>query len=188
MMRPLAGLKVIEFEGIGPGPLAGRMLADLGAEVVAVVRPDKAKLGDPDRPLSEGPLRRGKRIVALDLKRPEARRGGAGADRDGRRADRGQSARRDGAARPRPRRLRQAQSAARLRPHDRLGAGRSARSSRGPRSQLSGAERRACRSPPATGRRRSPRRRSSATEAARSASPSGWSPRSSPPAGAARAA
>ncbi len=72
MIRPLAGLKVIEFEGIGPGPLAGRMLADLGAEVVAVVRPDKAPLGDPDRPLSESPLRRGKRIVALNLKRPEA--------------------------------------------------------------------------------------------------------------------
>ncbi|HEY1887313.1 MAG TPA: CaiB/BaiF CoA-transferase family protein, partial [Roseiarcus sp.] len=72
MIRPLAGLKVIEFEGIGPGPLAGRMLADLGTEVVAVVRPDKAKLGDPDRPLTEGPLRRGKRIVALNLKRPEA--------------------------------------------------------------------------------------------------------------------
>jgi alpha-methylacyl-CoA racemase len=72
MIRPLAGLKVIEFEGIGPGPLAGRMLADLGAEVVAVVRPDKAKLGDPDKPLLEGPLRRGKRIVALNLKRPDA--------------------------------------------------------------------------------------------------------------------
>ena len=71
MMRPLAGLKVVEFEGIGPGPLAGRMLADLGADVVAVVRPGKAQLGDPDRPLSEGPLRRGKRIVALNLKRPE---------------------------------------------------------------------------------------------------------------------
>ena len=70
-MHPLAGLKVIEFEGIGPGPLAGRMLADLGAEVVAVVRPDKAPLGDPDRPLSEGPLRRGKRVVPLNLKRPE---------------------------------------------------------------------------------------------------------------------
>ena len=71
-MHPLAGLKVIEFEGIGPGPLAGRMLADLGAEVVAVVRPNKAPLGDPDKPLSEGPLRRGKRVVPLNLKRPEA--------------------------------------------------------------------------------------------------------------------
>ena len=47
MMCPLAGLRVIEFEGIGPGPLAGRMLADLGAEVVAVVRPNKTPLGDP---------------------------------------------------------------------------------------------------------------------------------------------
>ena len=72
MIRPLAGLKVVEFEGIGPGPLAGRMLADLGAEVVAIVRPDKAKLGDPNRPLSDSPLRRGKRIVALDLKRSGA--------------------------------------------------------------------------------------------------------------------
>jgi alpha-methylacyl-CoA racemase len=73
MMRPLAGLKVVEFEGIGPGPLAGRMLADLGAEVVAIVRPNKVPLGDPDRPLSEGPLRRGKKVVALNLKRAEER-------------------------------------------------------------------------------------------------------------------
>ena len=72
MIRPLAGLKVIEFEGIGPGPLAGRMLADHGAEVVAVVRPMKATLGNPDRAPSYDPLRRGKRVVALDLKRPEA--------------------------------------------------------------------------------------------------------------------
>jgi alpha-methylacyl-CoA racemase len=72
MIRPLAGLKVIEFEGIGPGPLAGRMLADLGADVVAVVRPDKAALGDPNRPFPDDPLRRGKRVVALDLKRAEA--------------------------------------------------------------------------------------------------------------------
>ena len=42
--------------------------------VVAVVRPDKAALGDPDRPLSDDPLRRGKRIVALDLKRARSRR------------------------------------------------------------------------------------------------------------------
>jgi alpha-methylacyl-CoA racemase len=71
MIHPLAGLSVIEFEGIGPGPLAGRMLADLGADVVAVVRPDKPALGDPERPLSDNSLRRGKRIVSLDLKRRE---------------------------------------------------------------------------------------------------------------------
>ena len=33
MNPPLAGIRVVEFEGIGPGPLAGRMLADMGAEV-----------------------------------------------------------------------------------------------------------------------------------------------------------
>ena len=72
MLRPLAGLKVVEFEGIGPGPLAGRMLADHGAEVVAVVRPGKAVLGNPDHAATGDPLRRGKRVVELDLKRPEA--------------------------------------------------------------------------------------------------------------------
>ena len=72
MLCPLAGLKVIEFEGIGPGPLAGRMLADHGAEVVAVVRPYKAALGNPDPAAAGEPLRRGKTVVALDLKRPEA--------------------------------------------------------------------------------------------------------------------
>ena len=72
MLRPLAGLTIIEFEGIGPGPLAGRMLADHGAEVTAIVRPMKAAIGNPESTSGEDPLRRGKRVVALDLKRPEA--------------------------------------------------------------------------------------------------------------------
>jgi alpha-methylacyl-CoA racemase len=72
MLRPLTGLKVIEFEGIGPGPLAGRMLADHGAEVIAVVRPNKVTLGNPDRVGAEDPLRRGKRIIELDLKQSGA--------------------------------------------------------------------------------------------------------------------
>ncbi|HXZ15607.1 MAG TPA: CoA transferase, partial [Roseiarcus sp.] len=71
MLRPLAGLTIIEFEGIGPGPLAGRMLADHGAEVTAIVRPEKAPIGDADPSVGYGPLRRGKRVVALDLKRAE---------------------------------------------------------------------------------------------------------------------
>jgi alpha-methylacyl-CoA racemase len=71
MMRPLTGLKIVEFEGIGPGPLAGRMLADQGAEVVAIVRPNKPGLDHLDLPNADLPLRRGKRIVALNLKRPE---------------------------------------------------------------------------------------------------------------------
>ena len=72
MIRPLAGLKIIEFEGIGPGPFAGRMLADHGAEVIAIVRPNKPVLGNPSIAETESSLRRGKRIVALDLKRPGA--------------------------------------------------------------------------------------------------------------------
>ena len=163
MIRPLAGLSVVEFEGIGPGPLAGRMLADLGAEVVAVVRPNKAALGDPDSPLSDDPLRRGKRIVVLDLKRPEAVEEAMALIET---ADALIEGNRPGVMerlRPRPRRLREAQSAARLRPHDRLGAGRPARPSRGPRSQLCRAERRAvARRPPGRGADRAadgPRRR-----------------------------
>jgi len=72
MLRPLAGLKVIEFEGIGPGPLAGRMLADQGADVVVVARPMKAPLGNPDPAAAGDPLRRGKRVVSLDLKQRPA--------------------------------------------------------------------------------------------------------------------
>ena len=71
MLRPLAGLTIIEFEGIGPGPLAGRMLADQGAAVTAIVRPAKAAIGNPEASGND-PLRRGKRIVPLDLKRREA--------------------------------------------------------------------------------------------------------------------
>ena len=37
-MGPLAGYKIIEVSGIGPGPLAGMMLADLGAEVIRIDR------------------------------------------------------------------------------------------------------------------------------------------------------
>ena len=54
MLRPLAGLKVIEFEGIGPGPLAGRMLADQGAEVI-VDRPSEQ--GDARQSRSRGERR-----------------------------------------------------------------------------------------------------------------------------------
>ena len=36
--QPLRGLKIVEFEGLGPGPLAGRMLAQAGADVTLIVR------------------------------------------------------------------------------------------------------------------------------------------------------
>lgn len=72
MRPPLTGVRVVEFEGIGPGPLAARMLADLGAEVTVIARPDNG--GARGQPSGAGgnPLRRGKTIIPLNLKRPDA--------------------------------------------------------------------------------------------------------------------
>ena len=67
---PLAGCRVVELGGIGPGPFAGMLLADLGAEVVRVDRPERA--GEPDAGGPADVLGRGKRSVALDLKHPSA--------------------------------------------------------------------------------------------------------------------
>lgn len=61
---PLAGVKVIELGGIGPGPHACMVLADLGADVVRVRRPGGLQMPAEDRDL----LHRGKRIVDLDVK------------------------------------------------------------------------------------------------------------------------
>jgi alpha-methylacyl-CoA racemase len=61
MSGPLSSLRVVEFAGLGPAPLAGQLLADLGAEVVVI---DRASCpGDPT-----DINRRGKRSIALDLK------------------------------------------------------------------------------------------------------------------------
>ena len=49
-MGPLHGLKVIELAGIGPGPMAAMLLADLGATVLRVDRKEPASLGVP-RPM-----------------------------------------------------------------------------------------------------------------------------------------
>ncbi|SRX93753.1 putative fatty-acid-CoA racemase Far [Mycobacterium tuberculosis H37Rv] [Mycobacterium shimoidei] len=64
MTGPLAGVRVIELGGIGPGPHAGMVLADLGADVVRVRRPGGLAMPAEDRDL----LHRGKRIVDLDVK------------------------------------------------------------------------------------------------------------------------
>jgi alpha-methylacyl-CoA racemase len=58
---PLSSLMVVEFSGLGPAPLAGQLLADLGAEVITIDR--KAMPIDPT-----DINRRGKRSVVLDLK------------------------------------------------------------------------------------------------------------------------
>lgn len=64
---PLSGLKVVEFVGIGPGPLCGMLLADLGAEVLRVDRLAPSGLGVQRQPRFDL-LNRGKRSIALDLK------------------------------------------------------------------------------------------------------------------------
>ena len=61
---PLAGVRVIELAGIGPVPLAGMLLADLGADVVRVDRPDSVPIIPPETDISS----RGKRSVIVDLR------------------------------------------------------------------------------------------------------------------------
>jgi alpha-methylacyl-CoA racemase len=62
----LAGIRVIELASIGPGPHAGMLLADLGAEVTRVDRP--ARAGAFDQSDRRDPTLRGRRYVELDLK------------------------------------------------------------------------------------------------------------------------
>jgi alpha-methylacyl-CoA racemase len=69
---PLAGIRIVELAGIGAGPHAAMMLADMGADVVCVDRTRSAGLGFPLEPHHDL-VRRGRRSVALDLRRPEGR-------------------------------------------------------------------------------------------------------------------
>jgi alpha-methylacyl-CoA racemase len=71
MNLPLLGVRVVEFEGLGPGPLAGRMLADLGAEVTVVTRAQSGAVTARFTGGADNPLRAGKRVIALDLKSPD---------------------------------------------------------------------------------------------------------------------
>lgn len=73
MNGPLAGVRIVEFEGIGPGPLAGRMLADMGAEVTVIARPQQSSVTEQLGGEGPNPLRRGKSVLLLDLKQPGAR-------------------------------------------------------------------------------------------------------------------
>jgi alpha-methylacyl-CoA racemase len=70
MNGPLAGSRVIEVAGIGPGPFAAMLLADMGAEVIRVERVQAARSPAPDRPRGDL-LLRGRRSIALDLKHPD---------------------------------------------------------------------------------------------------------------------
>ncbi|MFF8933630.1 CaiB/BaiF CoA transferase family protein [Streptomyces paradoxus] len=65
---PLCGVRVVELAGIGPGPFAAMLLADLGADVVRVDRPGGPGLAiDPARDVTN----RNKRSVIVDLKAPD---------------------------------------------------------------------------------------------------------------------
>jgi len=66
-MGPLAGLKILEFEAIGPGPFCGMLLADMGADVILIDRPVSPGLGLKRERWNDVMLR-GRRSVTLDLK------------------------------------------------------------------------------------------------------------------------
>ncbi|MDH3705123.1 MAG: CoA transferase [Acidimicrobiia bacterium] len=69
-MGPLAGIKIIEIAGIGPGPFCAMLLADMGAEVVRVDRAGAVRGGDPAAPPADV-MNRGRRSIGVDLKSPE---------------------------------------------------------------------------------------------------------------------
>ena len=62
--RPLSGVRVVELAGIGPGPFAGMMMADAGADVILIERPG----GNPSATSGHDVLFRNRRSVAIDLK------------------------------------------------------------------------------------------------------------------------
>jgi alpha-methylacyl-CoA racemase len=70
---PLAGVRVIEFEGIGPGPLAARMLADLGAQVTVIARPQQGVVAAQLGGSGDNPMHDGKTVIRMDLKQEASR-------------------------------------------------------------------------------------------------------------------
>ncbi|HXG20948.1 MAG TPA: CaiB/BaiF CoA-transferase family protein [Methylomirabilota bacterium] len=69
-MGVLSGYKIIEFAGIGPAPMCAMLLSDMGADVLRLDRAEDANLGIPtDAKYSV--LNRGRRSVAIDLKKKE---------------------------------------------------------------------------------------------------------------------
>ena len=142
---PLAGVRVVELAGLGPGPFCGMLLADLGAEVIQVDRPggpvDAVPAQERHHQPGEAARRRGPQAPARRGGRAPAG-GGVG------RADRGVPARRGRAPRRRPRRLPGAQPRPGLRADDRLGPGRSPGAERRARHRLYRGDRGAARDRP----------------------------------------
>ena len=80
MPGPLSGVRLIELAGIGPGPFAAMMLADMGAEVIRVERAAAVRSPLPSTPHFDV-LLRGRRNIAIDLKHAD---GSGGVARSGR--------------------------------------------------------------------------------------------------------
>ena len=70
VVGPLQGVKIVELAGIGPGPFAGMLLSDMGADIVRIDRAGQVNPGVFDKPNLE-PLYRGRRSIGVDLKKPE---------------------------------------------------------------------------------------------------------------------
>jgi alpha-methylacyl-CoA racemase len=68
MTAPLAGIRIVEFDGLGPVTLAGMMLADMGAEVLRLKRPAGAAVAFEE--VGGAILHRGRAAVEVDLKSP----------------------------------------------------------------------------------------------------------------------
>ena len=66
-MGPLTGVKILEIAGLGPGPFAAMLLADMGAEVVRIDRAGSVRASNPQRPPRDI-LNRGRRSIGVDLK------------------------------------------------------------------------------------------------------------------------
>ena len=72
MAGPLTGYRIIEVAGIGPGPFAAMLLADMGADVIRVDRSQNVRDGVADDPApSPDVMNRGRRSIGIDLKNPD---------------------------------------------------------------------------------------------------------------------
>ena len=66
-MGPLQGVKIVEFTGIGPAPMAAMMLADMGATIIRIDRIGPTDLGVP-MPERYDFTKRSRAVIGLDLK------------------------------------------------------------------------------------------------------------------------
>ena len=69
-MGPLQGVRVVEFAGIGPGPFAAMLLADMGADVIRI---DRAATVGRDKDPQYSPTLRNRPSIAIDLKHDDGR-------------------------------------------------------------------------------------------------------------------